>query len=308
MTTSKEDTKFAQVVQKFDPQSTLLRTWDLQGGVSAEVTALEVARPDGQTQKMIVRQHGDVDFRHNPQIAADEFKLLRILQAAGMAAPRPYHLDQSGEIFSTPYVVIEYIEGKTEFALSHIPDLIPQFATHLVRIHALDCSKLDLSFLPAQEKIQAEKLRERPAELDESLDEGHIRDVLEAAWPWSQRNPTVLLHGDYWAGNILWRDGQLVGIIDWEDARLGDPLSDLANSRLEILWAFGSDAMQSFTDHYASLSTIDFANLPYWDLCAALRPAFKLAEWAADASAEKSMRAAHRWFISQAFEKLLPTS
>ncbi len=304
MTVSKEDQKFAQVVQKFYPQSTLLRAWDLKGGVSAEVTAIEIARPGGQTQKMILRRHGEVDLRHNPQIAADEFKLLRILQAAGLATPRPYYLDQSGEIFATPYVVIEYIEGETEFALSHVPDLIPQLATHLTRIHAVDCSKLDLSFLPAQEKIQTEKLRERPAKLDESLDEGHIRDVLEAAWPLTQRNPTVLLHGDYWAGNILWRDRQLVGIIDWEDARLGDPLSDLASSRLEILWAFGHDAMQSFTDHYASLTTIDFTNLPYWDLCAALRPAFKLAEWAADASAEKSMRDGHSCFITQAFEKL----
>lgn len=41
-----------------------------------------------------------------------------------------------------------------------------------------------------------------------------------------------------------------------------------------------------------------------WDLCAALRPAFKIAEWAADESAEKTMRERHRWFITQAFEKL----
>jgi aminoglycoside phosphotransferase (APT) family kinase protein len=113
-----------------------------------------------------------------------------------------------------------------------------------------------------------------------------------------------LLHGDFWPGNVLWKDGQLVGIIDWEDAALGDPLADVANSRLEMLWAFGIDAMQSFTRQYQAMTTIDFINLPFWDLCAALRPAAKFAEWAADDATEKTMRERHRWFIAQAFKKL----
>ncbi len=96
MTESTEDNKFEQVVHKIDPQSKLLRTWELKGGISARVTVLEIERPDGHTQKMVVRQHGDVDLKHNPNIAADEFKLLQLLQSVGVAAPMPYHLDQSG--------------------------------------------------------------------------------------------------------------------------------------------------------------------------------------------------------------------
>jgi aminoglycoside phosphotransferase (APT) family kinase protein len=303
MTEAKADKEFAQVVQKLDPQSKLLRTWKLKGGVSAQVTALETLRPDGQTQKMLVRQHGDVDLKHNPQIAADEFKLLQLLHSVGLAVPTPYHLDQSGEIFSTPYIVIEYIEGQPEFAPAHVPDLILQFATHLARIHQVDCSNLDVSFLPKLEQRYAEKLRERPTTVDESLDEGPIRDALEAVWPLPQRNTSVLLHGDFWPGNIVWKDGQLVAVIDWEDAALGDPLADVANSRLEILWAFGIDAMQRFTHQYQSMTTIDFIYLPYWDLCAALRPVAQIAQWGLDDTTEKTMRERHRWFVTQAFEK-----
>jgi hypothetical protein len=47
----KEDKKFEQVVQKLDPQSKLLRTWELKGGRSAQVAVLETLRPDGQTKK-----------------------------------------------------------------------------------------------------------------------------------------------------------------------------------------------------------------------------------------------------------------
>jgi len=304
MTESKDIKKFAQVVHKIDPQSKLLRTWELKGGISARVMALEIEQPDSHTKKMIVRQYGDVDLKHNPQVAADEFKLLQLLQSVGVAAPMPYHLDQSGEIFSTPYLVIEYIEGETGFASSDVTDLIFQLATHLSRIHAVDCSHLDVSFLPQQEQRFAEKLRERPTNMIESCDERQIRDILEAVWPLPQRNPSVLLHGDFWPGNIVWKDGQLAAVIDWENAALGDPLADVANSRREILWAFGIDGMRSFTHQYQALTTIDFTHLPYWDLCAALRTASQLAEWDADDLAKKAMREGHTWFITQAFEKL----
>src|SRR5262249_54652630 len=96
--------KFAQIVQKFAPQSALLRAWKVQGGISAQVTALEIVRPDGQQQKIIVRQHGEIDFAHNPNIAADEFRLLQLMHAAGLATPAPYYLDQSGQIFARPYI------------------------------------------------------------------------------------------------------------------------------------------------------------------------------------------------------------
>jgi aminoglycoside phosphotransferase (APT) family kinase protein len=129
MAESKENKKFELLIQKLDPQSKLLRTWKLKGGVSAQVTALEIEQPGGQTKKMIVRQHGEVDLKRNPQIAADEFRLLQLLQSAGLASPRPYRLDQSGEIFSTPYVVIEYIEGNPEFAPANVTHLIFQLAT-----------------------------------------------------------------------------------------------------------------------------------------------------------------------------------
>ncbi len=304
MTESKDDEKFAVLVQRIDPRSRLLRTWELKGGISAWVTALEIERPGGQTQKMIVRRYGDVDLQQNPHIAADEWRLLRVLQSVGRPTPAPYYFDQSGEIFSRPYVVLEYIEGTPEYAPSNQADVILQLATHLWSIHDVDSAKLDLSFLPRQEERYTAVLRERPATLDDSLAEGRIRDILEASWPLPRRNRSVLLHGDFWPGNILWKDGRLVAIVDWEDAAIGDPLADVANSRLEVLWAFGIDAMRSFTDQYASMAAIDWTNLAYWDLCAALRPASKIGEWAADDLAEKRMREGHRWFITQAFEKL----
>ena len=299
-----ESTNYEKLVQRFEPQSKLIRVWDLKGGVSAQVTALEIEQPDGETKKMVFRRHGPGNLEYNPEIASDEFRLLQITRASGLPTPTPYHLDTSRKIFPTPYIVLEYIDGQTDFAPSDLPGFILEFTKQLARIHQTDSSNQKFSFLPDQSAECADKIWKRPAKLDDSIGEGRIRDALESVWPWPQHNDSVLLHKDFWPGNILWNDGQIAAVIDWEDAQVGDPLGDLASSRLEVLWAFGIDAMDSFTRHYECMTTLDFTNLPYWDLCAALKPAFRIAEWAEDDLEERSMREGHRLFVTQALEKL----
>ena len=288
-----------RLVRQTFPHGTVRRAWRLTGGVSAEVTAIEVERPDGPPTRLVVRRHGDADRERNPHVARDEFNLLRIAQAHGLAVPEPYHLDESRDLFPTPVLVTEFVEGDTELAPSDLADYVSQAAAQLAKIHGVPDAP-DLSFLPRLGR----GFGERPAQLDASLDEGRIRDALEAAWPLSGGNEPVLLHGDFWPGNLLWRDGALVAVLDWEDAHVGDPLADLADARLEYLWAFGRDAMREFTDRYRAATTVDFAHLPYWDLCAALRPCSKLSGWGLDAPIERRMRDRHAHFVAQALATL----
>ena len=316
MAVSKEEQKFKQVVQKIVPQSRLIQIWHLSGGSSAQMTALEIERPDGKTRRMIVRQPGERTLKRNPQAAVNEFRLLQIMRSLGLATPIPYHLDQSGKIFAMPYLVIEYIEGKPEFAPSNLTDYILQLAAHLAKIHSVDCAVLDLSFLPKKADRCPETCRRRLSSVDKSLDEGRIRDILESMGPLPQLNPSVLLHGDFWPGNVLWREGKLVAVIDWEDATLGNALIDFAISRLDIVLIFGSNAMNCFTDHYKSMMPIDYTNLPYWDLCAALRfvrlAHSNLVKWAAFFQpfgrydiTEQTMKENYRFFVTQAFRKIV---
>src|SRR5690348_7373447 len=201
---------FARLAQRLYPDGALLRVWPLAGGVSAQMTALAIDAGDGSAHKLIVRQHGAADRARNPQIARDEFRLLAALHAAGLPVPAPVDLDATGELLGAPGVVIEYIEGAMDFAPADLDDYLHQFAAQLARIHRVDLAAFDLAFLPQQAANWATIIGARPERLDESLEEGRIRDALVAVWPWPQHNPTGLLHGDYWPGNILWRDGRLV--------------------------------------------------------------------------------------------------
>ncbi len=260
-----------RVARRIHPHAELLRTWMLTGGISAQMTALEIALPDGQTRKLIVRQPGEGTLRENPQAAADEFRLLHILQHAGLNVPAPYYVDESGSILPTPYLVIEWIDGQTDLAPADVPDYARQMGEQLAAIHRVDAAAFDLSFLPQREA------------------------------------GTTLLHGDFWPGNLLWRDGKLVAVVDWEAAMLGDPLADVGITRLDICMIFGGEAMAAFTAAYRTANPIDFSRLPFWDMRAAERAAPDLARWAAaypalgrpDITAQ-TMQAAHSWFVEQA--------
>lgn len=300
MSTLQPQDPFVRLVAQLDPQGQLVQTRELKGGVSAQVTALTLRDGAGQLRQFVVRQHGALDRQRNPTIASDEFRLLQVLHAAGIAVPKPHFVDQAGAIFPTPALVIDYIEGESIFAPRDLSDFLRQAAAQLVQIHQLPATHPALTFLPKP----THGVGPSPATLDETLQEGRIRAALEHDGPPATPQQPVLLHGDFWPGNLLWRDGRLVAVIDWEDAALGDPLRDLANSRLELLWAFDQHAMVEFTTYYCAANAIDLTNLPYWDLCAALRPAGKLGTWGLEPTTEAAMRAKHAWFVDQALRHL----
>jgi aminoglycoside phosphotransferase (APT) family kinase protein len=289
---------FERLVRKINPTSKLLRTWQLTGGSSAQVTGLEVEAADRTRKKMIVRQHGENDRASNPNIAHDEFRLLSLLSAAGLPTAKPYYVDH--ELFPNPVVVIDYIEGTTEFNITKLP----RFAEMLARIHRV--SPDTFFFLPQKADSYKNRALQRPMKLDTSLQEERIRDTLEAFGQVPQVNETVLLHGDYWQGNVVWNDGRIFGVIDWENAAIGDPIADLANTRLEMVWTFGLEGMEHFTQLYHTyMPHVDLTYLPYWDLYTATRSAFRLHIWAeGDHAREQKMREGHHQFVKQAFDRL----
>lgn len=308
MTTINEPDKLEQIMHNIEPHSRLLRAWQLCGGISAHMTALEIRLPDGQHRKLVVRQPNEATLRQNPRAAENEFHLLQVLQSRTVVTPVPLYLDASGAILGAPCFVMTYIDGAPDYNPADLTVFASQFAAQLAAIHQVDGSNQPgLWFLPRRANDLVEKLRDKLPLLSHTFSEDQRHDILTEAADLRQVNSDVLLHGDFWAGNALWRDGQLVAVVDWEDAHLGDPLMDFAISRLDMAMIFGIPAMQIFTQQYQALMPhMNFVLLPFWDLYAALRAAPNLAAWAAiyprlgrTDITEATMRAGHEWFVAQ---------
>jgi aminoglycoside phosphotransferase (APT) family kinase protein len=237
------------------------------------MTVLELASRDG-LRRVVVRAHGEFDRARDPDLAEHEFELLRALENAGIDAPRALWFDASATLLPTPYLVVDYIDGSPVLETRDPLALAREMARSLAAIHRLDVPVLD--WLPdVADRVAWLLARTGP-------DEFEARAALERHWPPAVEHPGVLLHGDFWPGNLLWRGDRLVGVIDWEDAAQGTPLADVAIARLELLWLWGERAMDAFTAHYAASTAVDLAALPLWDLHAVLRPAGRWNVWFPD--------------------------
>ena len=291
------------LLHAIDPSLQLITSRPLAGGVSAQLTAIETQLPSGQVDNLVLRQYGAANLRSDPHVALHEYALLGLLHGAGLPVPRPRHADESATIVPVPCLVIEFIDGQTVTDQSQLTAPLTvftgQLAAALARLHAAAFTLADVPFLSALNGIAARTVQTWPSAPDDSLSESAVRAALAGIWPPPLLNQPVLLHGDFWPGNTLWRDGALVGVIDWEDAVLGDPLHDVANARMEICMAFGASAASDFTRHYRELRpTTDMTALRHWDLYAALRHAGRMAEWGLTPGDRNRLEAGHHEFVA----------
>jgi len=287
------ENEVTEILTRVDPQVRVVRMWNLAGGISAEMTAVEVVWPDGSSGRVVVRRN---------DTAAAEYDLLRQLPSFGIPVPRPRGFDTA-----TAALVLDYVEGDGRYAESDGPDTARAFAEMLATIHRVDGARAEFDGLPRRVDAVARHLANPPAVLDATTREEYVRTMLSERWPPPATNLPCLLHGDFWPGNVLWRDDAIVAVIDWEEPSVGDPVADLGSVRLDLLWVFGPDVMATFTAMYASATGVDMTNLPLWDLVAALRPAGNISSWSSQWPAlgrpdirPETMRTDHRWFVDQA--------
>ena len=262
---------FQEVATQVFPGCRLLSATRLVGGVSAEVTALELETENGP-RKIVVRRYGEGDLSVRPRVAFEEFSLLTLLQGPGLPVPAPLLCDETGQLLPSPFIVTSFVEA--DGLTPPLADMMAVMAAFLARLHHLKLSAETMSFLPS-----------RPLPLG------------------VRRCEPVLLHGDFWTGNILWRQGELAAVLDWEDAVLGDPQADVAGARLELLWALGVDAMELFTAAYRQASGDPLRDLPVFDAAEADRVGSWVAGWGLAPEQERRMGEQLRWFRDQALHK-----
>jgi aminoglycoside phosphotransferase (APT) family kinase protein len=286
---------YTRITQRIDPRAVLARRWPLRGGVSAHVEALELALPDGGLRRVVVRRHGAAPWKplaHDVTLL--EFQLLGALGEAGLAVPTPIFVDPKPELLGSAFFVMEYVDGHPDLDPSALPSALEQMADYLSRVHQL---RPDVALPPREDPIEGA--------LSFLEADDPVCDALRTLRANAPPQTPVLCHGDYWPGNVLWKDGRLKAVIDWEDAATGDPVSDLAGCRLELLWKYGSSAAEDFTAHYLSRAELDTARLPVWELYAASAAAASMSDWGLPPEREADMRHKAQTVIAAARAALL---
>jgi aminoglycoside phosphotransferase (APT) family kinase protein len=213
---------------------------------------------------VIVRRYGAYAQAAEPDACQREFRILSVLTQMGQPVPAPLLLDAEGGPFGAPTIVMSRLPGRPLLAPRDLPDYLGQMAEALERLHSLPVDAF--AFLPDQ-RVYVERALQpdrRP-----SGDPLHVAVWDTALARWSRvaagTQRLAVLHGDYWPGNLLWRRERLVGIVDWEQPRLGDPTKDVATCRGDLSILFGLRAADAFLQAYLNAGgSVD--NLAFWDV------------------------------------------
>jgi aminoglycoside phosphotransferase (APT) family kinase protein len=217
---------------------------DLEGGGSAGRHAL-VLRTDAASR--VAASHG----------RAEEFALLKLARAAGVAVPEPLWLCSDPAVIGRAFYLMRRVPGVAaghrivkDLSLGGPRDaLAERLGRELARIHAVTPetgARLvpDQSFdflTPASTNPGLDRVRLYRRYLD---DLGDPHPALEWGLRWLERNSRpsreiVLIHEDFRTGNYLVDEQGLTAILDWEFAAWGDPMSDVGWFCAKC-WRFGA--------------------------------------------------------------------
>jgi aminoglycoside phosphotransferase (APT) family kinase protein len=178
----------------------------------------------GQTRSFVLRPES--------RRIEHEYQVLRAVESLPIPAPRAYGWDPAGEALGLPCFFYDYIEG--ESLLDHMLAGEPW------------ADELYIDTVCALQSITRDQLAAaaNPFEHGELLAAESAADVLEDAYAYFQANPDSLAdaayarlketqpalpeprfsNGDLWPDNLIVRNRQLAGIIDWALAAFSDPI------------------------------------------------------------------------------------
>ena len=210
----------------------------MTGGGSCEVFAID--RGDARWVLRRSPRHASSATAHD---VLREYRILDAIKDEPVRIARPIVAHADADVFGAPFYVMERIAGTA--IVQHVPAAwatmphthgraLEELVDALAAIHAVDWRACGLGDMAPRPDYLGRQLKRWLSQLDSYGGRDlpaahHIGEWLAAHRPADQ--PSALCHGDYKLDNVLFAPQappQLLAVVDWEMAAIGDPLIDLA--------------------------------------------------------------------------------
>jgi aminoglycoside phosphotransferase (APT) family kinase protein len=229
-------------------------------------------------------------------------RIMQCLNSTDVPVPNVRWVEDDVSVVGRSFYVMDRIEGEVP---SEVP---PYHATGvfaeatpgeraamwwsgietLAAVHAMDWRNAGLDFLgepPVNAPPVRQQLRYYERMLDWAEEPVEPQPVLRAAQGWLRDNEPAggrlaLCWGDARLPNVIYRDGRVAGVLDWEMAFLGDPEADLAWWLFMDWFASGGFGLprlegmpgpEETVARYEELTGRPVRNLAYYEVFAGMR-------------------------------------
>ena len=268
----------------------------IPGGMSKETFLVVMA----SGREYVVRRN--FPFGPTETSAPKEFDMLNRLREQGMPVPTPLFAEH-GNALGQPALLMERIKGENAVKAGKCDPAVGRYialelARLLAKLHNIEPANLGLSVSSGNPQAQ---IRAYVAEWRTWWEKHRIQpsSLLEAGFAWLDRNVpkeierVVPIHGDARPDNMLFHNGEISALLDWEYLHAGDASEDLQYAKgfveefvtwEEFLAAYQaagggrvSEASTKFYDVFRSLRNVVAVHVSWAGFVTGKYPSFMLA-------------------------------
>jgi aminoglycoside phosphotransferase (APT) family kinase protein len=188
-----------------------------------------------------------------------EYTILKALKPFYPYCPEPLAYTEDPSILGCPFYIMERLRGiilrknlpaGLAFTPREMQQLCETLLDVLVELHQIDYHKAGLEDLGRPQgyirrQVEGWSKRYRNAHTDDAPDFEAVMAWLAAEMPSDTTTPTII-HNDYRFDNVVLDENtpqNIIGVLDWEMATVGDPLMDLGNTL--AYWVQADDPEES---------------------------------------------------------------
>lgn len=244
-------------------------------GTGAKVRTMAPLRPDaprwlldvdvpGSRLRVILKAARPEDREE----LATEAAALGLAAAHSLPTPRLLGADVEGSDAGHPAILMSFVDGTDRIPVTASRQRLRAIGAAAAAIHRVQLSPTDELPLRLRPMPWIDFSAERRRGEQPSTPLLDTVDRLLAEWA-VPTGPTVFVHGDLWAGNMLWQGDAYVGTIDWEAAGAGSYGVDLGSLRLDAALLHGADAAAEVLNGWVQHSGCEADEIAYWDVVAA---------------------------------------
>ena len=167
-----------------------------------------------------------------------EYKVITALYETDVPVPKTYGLCEDDDVAGTAFFVMDFLDGDL-FWDPMIPSMTNRDRTEiyknknktLAKLHSVDYKKIGLEDYGKPGNYVARQVSRwskqyRASETDNIEAMNNLIDWLPKNIP--DDDETTIVHGDYRLDNMILKNNEVVGILDWELSTLGHPIADFS--------------------------------------------------------------------------------
>ncbi|ERF72212.1 hypothetical protein EPUS_02099 [Endocarpon pusillum Z07020] len=229
-----------------------------QFGFGQSNPTYQLTSPNGAKYVMRKKPPGTLLSKTAHQVER-EYRIIHALERTDVPVPKAYCLCEDAGVVGTPFYIMEFMDGRivTE---AWFPDVSVEERTEMWRsailtlasLHRVPPSSVNLSNFGKSSGFYDRQLKtfgtislaqSHAVDVDTKIPVGkipHFDDMVSffSEKPLQPQDRATLVHGDYKIDNLVFHktEPRVIGILDWEMATIGHPLSDLVNLTGPYSW------------------------------------------------------------------------